>query len=197
MGKEISERVEEFFTELEKRLRKRYYGWEGAKQFEGTGSRLVRAFEEFCWTNERVQKELDNCFQTSFVDKYDEMLVEGPIEVWTLCPHHLLPCRFVVYVGYVPDELVLGLSKFARIAVILGRRPVIQEMYSRELAEVIQEKLHPKGVGVFVIGSHGCMEARGIRQHANVTTSVLKGVIENRPEDRAEFYSIVRERNGK
>lgn len=189
--------MEELFSELEKRLRKRYYGWPGQKQFDGTGNRLVRAFDEFCWTNDKIQKELNKCFEPPFVDGYDEMLVEGPIEVWTLCPHHLLPCRFTVYVGYVPDELILGLSKFARVAVILGKRPVIQEMYSRELVDVINERLKPKGVGVFVIGNHGCMESRGIQQHAEVTTSVLKGVIENRPEDRAEFYAVVRKGNGR
>lgn len=188
---------EELFGELEKRLRRRYYGWQGGKQFEGTGARLARAFDEFCWTNERIQKTVDGCFQADLVDSYDEMLVEGPIEAWTLCPHHLLPCKFTVYVGYIPDELVLGLSKFARIAVALGKHPVIQEMYSRELAGVIEERLKPRGVGVFVTGNHGCMEARGVQQHANVTTSVLKGVIKYESEARAEFLSIVRERNGK
>lgn len=187
--------MENLFQELEKKLRRRYYGWNGAKQFEGTSSRLLRAFDEFCWTNDHIQKELDNF--TTFVDNFDEMLVEGPIEVYTLCPHHLLPCSFTVYVGYVPDELIPGLSKIARAAITLGKRPVIQEMYSRELAQVVEDKLKPKGVGVFVIGQHGCMQARGIQQHANVTTSVLKGVIKDRPEARAEFLAIVRERNGK
>lgn len=189
--------MEELFKELEQKLRRKYYGWPGAKQFEGTGGRLTRAFEEFAWTNERIRKELDSYFSTAFVDSYDEMLVEGPIEVWTLCPHHLLPCRFTVYVAYVPNELILGLSKFARIAIVLGRRPVIQEMYSRELVEVIDNNLNPKGVGVFVIGNHGCMEARGVQQHANVTTSVLRGVIRDKPEARNEFLQLVRERNGK
>ena len=161
--------MEELFTELEKKLRRRYYGWAGGKQFDGTGHRLARAFEEFCWTNERVEKELKMCFDAAYVDSYDELLVEGPIEVWTLCPHHLLPCRFTVYIGYMPSELVLGLSKFSRVAVILGKRPVIQEMYSRELADVIQARLKPEGVGVFVVGEHGCMRARGVHQDRKST----------------------------
>lgn len=197
MGKGVSQKLEEFFKGLEQRLRKRYYGWSGAKQFEGTGSRLVRAFDEFCWTNERIQEDLEKHLSTAFIDKYDEMLVEGPVKVWTLCPHHLLPCQFTVYVGYVPNELVLGLSKFARIAVTLGKRPVIQEMYSRELAEAVDGYLKPRGVGVFVVGNHGCMETRGVCQRADVTTSVLKGVIRDNPEARNEFLAIVRERNGR
>lgn len=185
-------RVEEVFSEIEKKLRKRYYGWEGSKQFEGTGDRLARTYEELCWTNERVQKELKACFDAAYVDSYNELLTEGPIEVWTLCPHHLLPCSFTVHVGYVPDEMVLGLSKLARIAIILGKRPVIQEMFSRELVEVIETNLKPRGTGTFIVGEHGCMRCRGVRQNARVTTTVLRGVIENRPESRAEFLSIVK-----
>lgn len=183
----------DFFDGMERELRKLYYGWEGAEQFIGTASRVRRmTYKEFCWPSDKINAELEKCFKAIFMDDYSEMLVKGPIEVWTLCPHHLMPCKFKVYVGYVPNERVLGLSKFSRVAVILGRRPVMQEMYSKELAEVILTNLKPRGVGVFVIGEHGCMKARGVQQDANVTTSVLKGVIYDRPEVRAEFYSIVR-----
>lgn len=185
----------ELFIELESLLRRQYYGWEGVEQFNGTGERLSRAFEELCWTNEKIASELETCFDAVFVDGYDELLVEGPIVVWTLCPHHLLPCRFTVYIGYVPDEEVLGLSKFARVTIILGKRPVMQETYSRELADIIVERLRPKGVGVYVVGEHGCMQARGVGQSTGVTTSVLKGVIKDRPEVRAEFLAIVHERS--
>jgi len=183
----------EVFEELETLLRRLYYGWEGAKQFEGTGSRLSRMVEEFCWPPKKVAEELDKCFKT-FQDSYDEMLVSGPTEVWTLCPHHLLPCKFKVYAGYIPKGEVLGLSKFSRVADILARRPIIQEQYSRELANTLWTRLQPKGVGVFVIGEHGCMRARGVKQDAPIYTAVLEGAIKDRPEVRAEFYSIVNER---
>ncbi len=186
---------EDLFDQVEALLSKRYYGWAGKEQFKGTGNRLRRAAEEFCWEPTRIQEELDKCFGAVVFDNYDEMLVEGPIQVWTLCPHHLMPCRLEVHIGYIPDKEVLGLSKFARIAVILGKRPVLQEMYSSELATIIMEKLHPKGVGVYVIGEHGCMRARGILQSARVSTSVLLGVVRDKPEIRAEFYAIVRGRN--
>ena len=184
--------MEEVFKQIETSLRKRYYGWDGAKQFEGTGGRLLRMLDEFCWTSKQIKEELDKCFKAAYVDSYDELLVKGPITVWTLCPHHLLPCQFKVFIGYVPHEMVLGLSKFSRVADILSRRPVIQEMYSREVADLIMEKLKPQGVGVFVVGQHGCMRARGVRQEASVTTSVLIGVLRDKLEVRQEFLAIVR-----
>ena len=143
-----------------------YPDWEGAKQFEGTPGRLARTFEYFCWSQERVKKELEGQFKT-FEDGYDEMLVVKGLEVWTLCPHHLLPCSFRVFIGYLPAGRLLGLSKFARIAEILARRPVIQEQYSTELVDLLMERLQPKGVGVTVYGSHGCMTSRGVRQHSD------------------------------
>ena len=193
MEKEISEA----FQIIENHLKQKYYGWAGRGQFSGTGARLVRAFDEFCWTSQAIEAEVQKALKAEFEGDLDEMLVEGPIDVWTLCPHHLLPCRFIVYVGYIPTSLVLGLSKFARIAVALGKRPVIQEMYTTELANVIDTSLKPKGTGVFVVGQHGCMQSRGIRQQANVTTAVLRGAIKDKPEARAEFYSLVERRNGK
>jgi len=191
----LTEKNKDLFDALELLMRKRYYGWVGADQFKGTGSRIRRLIDEFCWENDKIEGELDKVFKDSakFMAEYDEMLVEGPINVWTLCPHHLVPCNFKVYTGYIPTKLVLGLSKFARAAVVLAKRPIIQEQYTQELADEIQSRLNPKGVGVYVIGSHGCMCARGIKQdEAKVSTSVLKGAIMDRVEARAEFYSIAR-----
>jgi len=188
--------MEEVFTQIEEGLRKRYYKWDGQKQFEGTAARLLKVFEEMCRTPKSIDEELKTHFAAAYTDSYDELLVEGPIKVWTLCPHHLMPCKFSVHIGYIPDKRVLGLSKLTRVAVLLGKRPVIQEMYSKELARAILLHLKPKGVGVFVVGEHGCMRARGVGQDASVTTSVLSGTMEH-PERRAEFMSIVRGGNGR
>ncbi len=191
MSQENSKDVSATFNDLEAWLKQRYYGWDGRNQFTGTGERLVRAYQEFCWPNEKIDSELERHLSTAFVDKYDEMLVAGPVRVWTLCPHHLLPCKFTVHVGYIPDDLVLGLSKLARVAETLAHRPVIQEMYTREVAKVIQNKLNPKGVGVYVVGEHDCMRSRGIKQEACVSTSFLTGAMFHNPASRAEFLTLV------
>jgi len=173
-------------------LQERYQGWEGSEQFKGTPDRLVRMYEEFCWTPEEISSQLDQALQRAFEHPYNEMLVVRDIDVWTLCPHHLLPCNFKVTIGYVPDGYVLGLSKFARVATVLGKRPIMQEEYSGELADILMEKLKLMGVAVYIVGSHGCMSARGIRQHSEVVTSILRGVFETQPETRAEFMALCR-----
>jgi len=149
-------------------------------------------YEEFCWSPEKIRTELDKQFKV-FENGYDEMLITGPIAVWVLCPHHLLPVKLDCWIGYVPDSKVLGLSKFTRISTIMGKRPIMQEQYTTELVDMLVEKLKPKGVGVYIKGVHGCMTSRGIKQRSSVTTSSLKGCLLEDPATRSEFYSIVME----
>ncbi len=149
-----------------------YPGWEGINQFQDTPRRLREMYGNFCWSQEKIDKELETHTRLFDDSLKEEMNVKG-IDVISLCPHHLLPCKFTVDISYEPQGRVLGLSKFARIAVILGKRPVMQETYTRELAECLFKRIEPKSVEVVVKGVHGCMTFRGAQQvNAEVTTKV-------------------------
>lgn len=187
-----SNKLKECFSELVEQIKSDQDDWVGNKQFAGTPERIVRFYEETCWSEDRIKLELDSCLSRTFQQEYDEMLVTEPISVWTLCPHHLLPCHFSVTVGYIPNGNVLGLSKFARISTILGKRPIMQEEYTQELAGLLQTSLQPRGVGVSVTGSHGCMSSRGVLQDLAVTTCCLKGAFLDQPATRQEFLMKVR-----
>lgn len=179
------------FSTLINELRDTYKDWEGVEQFSGTVDRLIRMYEETCWSPERIEDELSKHLKVFDCD-YDQMLVEKDIDVWSLCPHHLVPCNFKVAIGYIPKGKVLGLSKFARIAEVMARRPILQEAYSVEIAKYIMDKLDPKGVAVYIRGKHGCMLTRGIKQDAWVITSNLQGCFLKEVATREEFYAIVR-----
>ena len=86
----------------------------------------------------------------------------------------------------------LDLSKFSRVALILGRRPIMQEQYSQDVANAIMTHLKPRGVGVYIVGHHGCIGCRGVNQEVNVSTSILLGEFRSQPEVRSEFYRIAR-----
>lgn len=178
----------DIYQEIEKGFQDLYSGWDGAEQFRGSGERLRRLVEEMCWSRHRILAEVEKCLRAVFKDPFDEMLVTKPINVWTFCPHHILPCNFKVHIGYIPTSDVLGLSKFARIAVALGRCPIMQEQYSREVADTLFRALKPSGLGVYVIGKHGCMGCRGVNQELDVSTAVLKGSFKDDPMVRQEFY---------
>jgi len=181
---------------LVKSLKARYKGWEGVKQFEGTDDRLFRLWEEFCWTPTHINKELEKVFKV-FDHKFEEMVVVGPTHVVILCPHHMMPCSLEVVMGYIPngDGKVLGLSKICRVAEIVGKRPILQEQYCQELADIVEEKLKPKGVAVYAVGTHGCMTFRGVKQHANAITSIVRGDFKTEPETRHEFLELAQRLN--
>ena len=162
------------FNKMVKALAEVYKGWEGVNQLKGTAERLTRMYSDFCWSPEKIDKELD-LHTRLFDDDYEEVMTISDIAVVTLCPHHLLPCDFRVNITYSPNGQVLGLSKFARIAVILGKHPVMQEMYTRELADTIFERAKPLGVKVVVTGTHGCLKFRGAQQDAPVVTEQRRG----------------------
>jgi len=169
----------------------RYKNWEGVKQFQGTSDRLVKLYSDLCWTPQMIKMELEEQVKV-FENEYDEMVISRRNSVWVLCPHHLLPVHLKVSIGFIPNGKVLGLSKFTRIATIMGKRPIMQEQYSMELADFLYTSLGPKGVAVYIEGVHGCMASRGVQQEVQVVTSKLVGAFLDEPSTKAEFLQAVR-----
>jgi GTP cyclohydrolase IA len=123
---------------------------------------------------------------------YDEMVVLGPINLISTCSHHFQPFSGECYIGYIPDKKIVGLSKLARITHWFMKRPQIQEELTSQIANYIQKKLNPKGVGVVIRAKHYCMVGRGVRENNSImTTSKLIGVFREKQEARNEFLSFV------
>ncbi len=130
---------------------------------------------------------------TTFVNDegYDELVVARAIPFASLCEHHLLPFTGLAYVGYLPDERLLGLSKLARVVDHFSRRLQVQERLTAQVAKFITTTLQPKGVGVVLEAEHLCMSLRGVRSNGTRTvTSALKGLVRDDPRTRAEFLAL-------
>ncbi|MGD0955999.1 MAG: GTP cyclohydrolase I FolE [Candidatus Acidiferrales bacterium] len=124
---------------------------------------------------------------------YDEMVVVKDIEVYSLCEHHLLPFFGKCHVAYIPNKKVVGLSKIARLVNMYARRLQIQERLTSQIAETIEERLSPQGVGVIIEARHLCMVMRGVeKQHSTAMTSAMLGVFRENKQTRDEFLSLIK-----
>ena len=122
---------------------------------------------------------------------YDELVLARSIPVQSLCEHHMLPFVGVAHVGYLPGERIVGLSKLARVVELFARRPQVQERLTKQVADWLQDTLHPRGVGVVIEAEHSCMTLRGVRAAGSATvTSTLLGAFREDPRSRAEFLAL-------
>jgi len=129
---------------------------------------------------------------------YDEMVVVKDIEVYSLCEHHLLPFFGKCHVAYIPNKQVVGLSKIARLVNMYARRLQIQERLTSQIAQTINDKLKPQGVGVIVEARHLCMVMRGVeKQHSAAVTSAMLGAFRENKQTRDEFLSLVHSQGAK
>jgi GTP cyclohydrolase I len=123
---------------------------------------------------------------------YNEMVVVKDIEFYSLCEHHMLPFYGKAYVAYIPDGKVIGLSKIPRIVEMYARRLQVQERMTAQIANLLQDAIHPQGVAVIVEGAHMCAMMRGVKKTGtNMTTSTYLGSFKNDPILRSEFLAHV------
>jgi len=128
-----------------------------------------------------------------FTVNYDEMVIIKDIEVYSLCEHHLLPFFGKAHVAYLPNGKVVGLSKIPRLVDMFARRLQVQERLTVEIAEAIQEKVKPRGVGIVIEATHFCMIMRGVeKQNSVAVTSCMRGAFRDQLQTREEFLSLLR-----
>lgn len=128
---------------------------------------------------------------------YDELVVVEAIPLHSLCEHHMLPFSGTAHIGYLPADRILGLSKFARLVDFFARRPQTQERMTKQIADELQQRLEPHGVGVVIVAEHACMSARGARAHgARTVTSALYGGLRDDPALRGDFLALTRASRG-
>jgi GTP cyclohydrolase I len=126
-----------------------------------------------------------------FHEDVNEMILVKDIELYSLCEHHMLPFYGKAHVAYIPNGVITGLSKIARVVDAFSRRLQVQERLTTQILNVIQETLNPLGVAVVIEASHLCMMMRGVqKQNSVTTTSAFCGQFQKN-ETRSEFIRLI------
>lgn len=124
---------------------------------------------------------------------YDQLIVLKRIDFSSLCSHHVLPFHGVASIGYLPGNLICGISKLARVVDCFASRPQIQEKMTNEIADYLIEHLKPKWAMVVLEAGHDCMRIRGVKKpHSIMVTSAIRGN-DSFPELKTEFMQIIRQ----
>lgn len=146
-------------------------------------------FEGIRYTNDEIADMFNKCFEEVSTG---DLVVVGDIPIFSMCEHHMaLMYNMKVHVGYIPKDRVIGLSKVARIADMVGKRLQLQERIGMDIADILEQVLGTEDVIVVIEGEHACMAARGIKKPGTRTrTSALRGIFQNDAALRAEFYNL-------
>ena len=147
-------------------------------------------FEGMCYTNDEIAQKFDKCFEDTTVG---DLVIVGDIPIFSYCEHHLaLMYDMIVTVGYIPNGKVIGLSKIARVADMVGKRLQLQERIGSDIQDILAKILGTDDVAVHITGRHSCMSARGIKKPSITTTCALGGRFKTDSQLRQEFYSNIK-----
>lgn len=162
---------------------------------KGTPDRIARAFEEIFEGCKYTNEEIAEKNKVLFDAPSDGLVVEkiaGP-GINSMCEHHLLPMFDAsVYVGYLPKDKVIGLSKLARIVQLCGHRPTLQEKWGSDISECVKLATGADSVAVIIESKHGCIQFRGAKTDVVTKTAELTGRFKEDGQLRAELYNIIK-----
>ena len=157
---------------------------------QGTPERVDKAYR---FLTSGYRQDVEEVLNSALFDvKYDEMVIVSDIDFFSLCEHHLLPFFGKVHIAYLPYKKVIGISKMVRLVEMFSRRLQVQERLTTQIAETINQKITPLGVGVVIEAQHMCMLMRGVeKQNSRALTSSMLGTFRTHHETRTEFLNLI------
>ncbi len=158
---------------------------------KGTPGRVAKMFVEEIFAGLHPDKKPQmSTFDNKY--KYNQMLVEKDITVYSTCEHHFLPIVGRAHIGYISNGRIIGLSKMNRIVNYFARRPQVQERLTVQVVKTMQEALGTKDVACVIDAKHLCVNSRGIRDiESSTITAELGGRFKHDATTRKEFLHYI------
>ncbi len=188
------------------------------KEIESIKANLEKNFEKMLdimridWQNDHNTKETPHRLAKMYVDEImkgryhqppkittfpntenvDELYTAGPISIRSLCSHHFAPIIGSCWVGVIPGDNVVGLSKFNRMVDWIMSRPQIQEEGLKQVTDYLEKSLNPKGLIVVMKAQHMCMKWRGVKEEGWMVNSMIRGLFKHNPQAKQEFFELIK-----
>ncbi len=129
-------------------------------------------------------------FENSY--KYNQMLVEKDITVYSTCEHHFLPIIGKAHVAYISNGEVIGLSKINRIVNYYAKRPQVQERLTMQIVQEMKKAVNTQDVACVIEATHLCVNSRGIKDiQSSTVTAELSGAFQKDATTRREFLQYI------
>lgn len=163
-----------------------------------TPKRVAKMYEEVFegmnYSNDDIVKMFDKTFEEEdYYNDSKDMVVVKDIEIFSYCEHHMaLMYDMKVTVAYLPKKRIIGLSKIARIADMVGKRLQLQERIGSDIAYVMSKIIESEDVAVIIEASHSCMTARGIKKtSAKTLSTTFRGAFQENTELQNKLFMTV------
>jgi len=157
-----------------------------------TGRRLAKMYVKELMSGRYYPAPSATAFPNNSDDPFKGMLVVRS-EIKSMCSHHHQPVSGVVYIGILPEDKVIGLSKYTRIAQWCARRGTLQEELANDIAREIEKATGSTHLAVYIQAEHGCCTNRGIMAHSSLTqTTVLRGNFFEKLTVKEEFFDNIK-----
>lgn len=158
-----------------------------------TPARVAKMYEEIFAGLKTPTEELLKSIEG---ESHDEMVLLKDIPFYSVCEHHLLPFIGKAHVAYIPSGgKIVGLSELVKAVEVLAKRPQVQERLTTQLADLIMERLKPKGAMVIIDAEHLCMSMRGVKKPGSRTvTSAVRGIFRKKQSTRGELLELIKKR---
>ena len=158
---------------------------------KGTPNRVAKMFvKEIFGGLNPAKKPSSSTFENKY--KYNEMLVEKNIVVYSTCEHHLLPIYGRAHIAYISNGTVVGLSKMNRIVDYFAKRPQVQERLTIQVVRELQKVLNTDDVACVIDAKHMCVNSRGIRDIESSTVTAEFGGRFKDEKTRREFLDYIK-----
>ena len=159
-----------------------------------TPERVARMYEEIFSGLETPTEELLKAIEG---ETHDEMVLLKDIPFYSVCEHHMIPFIGKVHVAYIPSGgKIVGLSEIVKAVDVLAKRLQVQERLTTQLADLIMNKLKPKGAMVIVDAEHLCISMRGVKKPGTRTvTSAVRGIFRTKQSTRDELLELIKKRD--